>query len=78
MVRCYKSPMGPYINKLLCFVTNNIDVTDPTILVQICVEMYKAKEIEKAKELLFDLLKDENDTTEFKKRNHSKAGDKKR
>ena len=49
--------MGPHINELLCFVTNKIDIIDPTILVQVCVETYKAKEIVKAKELLFDLLK---------------------
>ena len=63
MARGDKCPKGPYINELLCFITNKIDVIDPTILVQVCVETYKAKEIEKAKELLFDLLKDENDVT---------------
>ena len=67
MAKGDKCPNGPYINELLCFVTNKIDVVDPTILVQVCVETYNIKEIEKAKELLFDLLKDEEDVTQFKK-----------
>ena len=71
------NPKGVYINELLCFITNKIDVVDPTILVQVCVETYKANEIVKAKELLFELLKDENDVTKFIKRNHRSDGEKK-
>ena len=65
-----KGSGGSYINELLCWVVNHIDILDPTILIKACVETYKKKEIEKAKELVFNLLRDENDTTCLKKRNN--------
>ena len=69
---------GPYINELVCWVVNHIDILDPTILIKCCVETYKKKDIEKAKELHFNILKDENDPTLLKKRNNkAKASDSK-
>ena len=65
-----KGPGGPYINELLCWVVNHIDILDPTILIKACVETYKKKDIEKAKELVFNLLTDDNDLTSLKKRNN--------
>lgn len=75
MCKKEKGPKGPIINEMLCFVTNKFNVLDPNFLIKLCKEKYKPKEIEKAKQLVFDLLTSEDDPTKFKKRNHSKTSD---
>ena len=56
-------PDSPIIvNELLCYATDKLNVMPPDSITQICVSFYNLDKIIEAKELLFSLCEDSNDT----------------
>ena len=50
------------VNELLCYATDKLNVMPPDSITQICVSFYNLDKIIEAKELLFSLCEDSNDT----------------
>jgi len=59
-------------DELLCFVTNKLSLRPPETIVQLCVSIYNASEIECSKKLLFLLLSDQDTQTRKVKRKGEK------
>ena len=68
-----RAPPDTYINSLLCFIVNKIDILPPKSLVKLCVGSYSDKKIEDAKSLIFRLLHDDSNSTKFINR-HATTG----
>ena len=66
---------GPIINELLCFVFNKWSQIDVDTLIKLCIDTYDEKEIEASKDILFGLLRDESDSTLFKRRRAGKSNE---
>ena len=58
---------GPIINEVLCFIMNKWGCIDVDVLTRLCLNM-NDKEIEAAKDVIFNHLHDKNDDTKFKTR----------
>ena len=69
---------GPIIDKLLCFVLNKYSILDKETLLKLCSEKFTENDTNISKDLLFGMLHDENDLTQFKTRRHHKNTDTKK
>ena len=67
-----RDPYGPIVNEILCFIVNKWGRIDIETLIKLCCNCNE-KDIQEAKELLFELIHDENDTTRFKERRDGKG-----
>ena len=72
-----KGPPGPIIDELLCFIMNKWSHMDVDTLIKLCVNTFDENEIEASKDILFNILRDETDSTALIKRRGSKVGDSK-
>ena len=77
MAKSTGGPTGPIIDELLCFIVNKMDTLVTDSLVRLCLETYDEDEIKTSKDLLFGLLHNDADTTNFVKRRHSKISESK-
>ena len=68
---------GPIIDELLCFLLNKWDNMNDDTIVKLCIGSFNEKEIEASKDILFNILGTENDTTQSKTRRACKEKGKK-